>query len=87
VAILRANDYPKIRTDLLNFIALLDPQIRVKSYLMLLEKAIEEKDLKDCEALFELVTQGEEDSLPANVVLELYSLEIKYSKLTGSDIS
>jgi hypothetical protein len=87
VAILRATDYPNIRPDLLAFIALLDPQVRVKSYLMLLEKAIEEKDLKDADALFELVGGSEEEAPPANVLLELYSLQIKHSRLTGSDIS
>lgn len=87
VSILRATDYHKIRNDLLQFIAQLDPQIRVKSYLMLLEKAIEEKDLKDSEELFSLIAESDEEARPANVLLELYSLEIKYSKLTGTDIS
>lgn len=86
VAILRASDYASIRPDLLDFIASLDAQIRVKSYLMLLEKAIEEKDLKDADALFELIEGSEEEGAPAPVLLELYSLEIKHSRLTGKDI-
>jgi len=87
VAILRSSEYNKIRTDLLAFISLLDPAIRVNSYLMLLEKAIEEKDLKDAEALFELVRSSQDDAPSAKVMLELYSLEIKHSRLTGRDIT
>lgn len=74
MAILRASDYPKIREDLLAFIAVLDAHLRVKSYLMLLEKAIEEKDLRDSEALFELIRGSEEEGASAPVLLELYSL-------------
>jgi hypothetical protein len=69
VAILRASDYHKIRTDLLAFIALLDPAIRVNSYLMLLEKALEEKDLKDADALFELVRSSQDETPSAKVML------------------
>ena len=87
MAILRSSEYNKIRTDLLAFISLLDPAIRVNSYLMLLEKAIEEKDLKDAEALFELVRSSQDDAPSAKVMLELYSLEIKHSRLTGRDIT
>ena len=47
IAILRASDYANIREDLLNFIAGLDPLLKIKSYLMLLEKSVEEKDIKD----------------------------------------
>ena len=87
MAILRASDYNQIRTDLLAFISLLDPPIRLNSYLMLLEKAIEEKDLKDAEALFELVRSSQHHTPSAKVMLELYSLEIKHSRLTGRDIT
>lgn len=88
IAILRANDYRHIQKDLLEFISLLDPQIKVKSYLILLEKAIEDKDVNDARALFELISNNqEEEGHPANILLELYSLEIKFSKLTGEDIS
>lgn len=61
IAILRANDYRHIQKDLLQFIALLDPQIRVKSYLMLLEKAIEDKDVKDAGVLFKLIEENQEE--------------------------
>lgn len=55
---------------------------------MLLEKAIEDKDAKEAGLLFQLIEDNqEEEGHPANVLLELYSLEIKFSKLTGKDIS
>lgn len=66
---------------------MLDWNIRVKSYLLLLEKAIEERDRNECAVLFELINSNEEEAFPATILLELYSLEIKFSKLTGEDIS
>lgn len=86
VGILRSADYARIRSDVLAFIALLDPQLKVKSYLMLLEKAVEEKDLKDAEELFDLVGRNEE-ALTPSMQIELYSLEIKYGRLTNCDMS
>ena len=52
ISILRSTDYNQIKKDVLDFISLLDWNIRVKSYLLLLEKAIEEKDRKECAILF-----------------------------------
>lgn len=86
VSILRSADYPRIRSDVLAFIALLDPQLRFKSYLMLLEKAVEEKDIKDAEELFDLVGRNEE-ALTPSMQIELYSLEIKYGRLNNCDMS
>lgn len=53
---------------------------------MLLDKAIEEKDLKEADALFQLVS-GNDEALTASMQIELYSLEIKHGRLTGCDMS
>lgn len=74
---------------LMNFMTDLDPIVRLKSYLMFLEKAVEERNKVEAEDLFTTVEReiNEFEKIPASSLLELYSLEVKHSRNTGADIS
>ena len=88
VTILRGGNYRQTRECLLNFLAKLPVSLQLKSILKLLGRAIEEKDKADAQHMFgrvqEMIEAGEEP--PASVLLELYSLEVRYSRLMGINI-
>lgn len=89
ITIVRGSNYAKIKGDLINFIENFDQETKLKSYLFLLERAIEESDKNEARNIYGKVESlvDEYDNLNASLQLEFYSLDFKYSNLMGIDVS
>jgi hypothetical protein len=88
ITIVRGASYSKTKKELLGFIDQFDQDIRLKSYLFLLERAVEEGDKAEAKSTFQQVELlvEESDNLTASLQLEYYSLNIKYCQLQGLEI-
>ena len=89
ITIIRDSNYAKLKQQLREFLEQFDQEIKLRAYLYLFERAIDANDKVQSKELFTKV-EGlveEQENLAAALQLEYYSLDIKYSQLTGSDIA
>lgn len=71
------------------FIGQLDNLGKIRSYILFLEKSVDENDLDEADKLFTLIRAilAETTDVPSSNLIELFSFEIRHSKKTKTDIS
>ncbi len=57
ITIVRASDYFKVKKELERFISEFDLEIKLKSYLFLLERALDDRDVKESTVIYKVVEE------------------------------